>query len=214
MTAQDKAAAKSKGGRPYPPDDIQEDVYLTIRPAYELEEWVNQTILSSDGALYNPDHAHLLDASIRFLWASESFNKQGRRVLGQAEEVAFRSGGWQKARQEQQMREWFDYVPEFVITLAADYCSQCTDAEFCALVEHELYHIGHSQDEFGSPKFIKEGLPKLAIRGHDVEEFIGVVRRYGASADVARMVDTAKQAPEVEGINISRACGTCLLRAA
>ncbi len=50
---------------------------------------------------------HLLDADIRVMWASSSFEKQGRTVLGQAEQVAFRAGGWQKARMEQQMRDWF-----------------------------------------------------------------------------------------------------------
>lgn len=126
----------------------------------------------------------------------------------------FRAGGWQKARQEQQMREWFGYVPTFIITLAADYCAQCSDAEFCALVEHELYHLAHELDEFGAPKFTKDGYPKIGLRGHDVEEFIGVVQRYGASAQVAKMVEAAKRTPEVSGINIAHACGTCLKVAA
>jgi hypothetical protein len=112
------------------------------------------------------------------------------------------------------MIEWFGRVPSFLITLAADYCAQCSDVEFCALVEHELYHLAHELDEFGSPKFTKDGLPKIALRGHDVEEFVGVVRRYGASPEVARMVEAAKQSPEAGNINIARACGTCLLRAA
>lgn len=112
------------------------------------------------------------------------------------------------------MHEWFGEVPKFIITLAADYCSQCTDLEFCALVEHELYHIGQAKDEFGAPKFNKEGQPVLAMRGHDVEEFIGVVRRYGASVEVQEMIDAAKKKPEVAGIDIARACGTCLLRLA
>jgi hypothetical protein len=50
-------------------------------------------------------------------------------VVGQAEQVVFRAGGWQKARMEQQMRDWFDDVPAFIITLAADYCAQCSDLE-------------------------------------------------------------------------------------
>jgi hypothetical protein len=78
-----------------------------------------------------------------------------------------------------------------------------------------MYHIGQARDEFGAPVFVKStGLPKLAIRGHDVEEFVGVVRRYGAGVDVQRMVDAAKAAPEVAKINIARACGTCLLKVA
>ncbi len=38
---------------------------------------------------------------------------------------------------EQQMNQWFGRIPKFISTLAADYCSQCSDIEFCALVEHE-----------------------------------------------------------------------------
>jgi hypothetical protein len=112
------------------------------------------------------------------------------------------------------MRDWFGEVPDFVITLDADYSRRCTDAEFCALVEHEMYHIGHANDDFGQPAFTKGGLPKLGMRAHDVEEFVGVVRRYGASKDVQRLIDAAKNAPEVAKLNIARACGTCLLKAA
>ena len=52
------------------------------------------------------------------------------------------------------------------------------------------------------------------MRGHDVEEFIGVVRRYGASADVQELVDAANSPAEVAKINIARACGTCLMKLA
>ncbi len=206
--------------RPMPPvglvsDSLDGPLYDRLIPAPEIALWVQNTILAEDGALHNPDHVHLLDADVEFMWASSAFTRKGRTVVGQAEQVMFRAGGWQKARQEQQMREWFGRVPEFIITLAAGYCAQCSDAEFCALVEHELYHIAHDTDEFGAPKFDKTfGTPKLILRGHDVEEFIGVVRRYGASPEVARMVEATKHSPEVANINIARACGTCLLRAA
>lgn len=188
------------------------DIRLT--PAPEVWEWLQAEILADTGSIHNEDHAHLLDADIRVMWASSSFEKQGRTVLGQAEQVAFRAGGWQKARMEQQMRDWFGYVPSYIITLAADYCSQCSDADFCALVEHELYHIAQATDQYGAPKFTQDGLPKLEMRGHDVEEFVGVVRRYGASPDVQRLVDAANKPAEVGKLNISRACGTCLLKSA
>jgi len=200
--------------RPYPPQLPYDQVFLTLCPASEVWEWIEIEILASSGSLHNPDHAHLLDASIQVLWASQSFVKQGRTVLGQAEQVMHRAGGWQKARQEQQMREWFGEEPQFLITLAADYCAQCTDAEFCALVEHELYHIGQATDQYGAPKFTQDGMPKLEMRGHDVEEFVGVVRRYGASNEVQQLIDAASRPPEVAKINISRACGTCLLKSA
>jgi hypothetical protein len=36
------------------------------------------------------------------------------------------------------MLEWFGNIPKFLITLAADYCAQAADADFCALVEFAL----------------------------------------------------------------------------
>lgn len=200
--------------RSMPPSELIESLYGALQPAPEIAEWAKTTILADDGPLHNPDHAHLLDADLCFLWASSAFAKQGRTVVGQAEQVMFRAGGWQKARQEQQMREWFGYVPSFIITLAADYSAQCSDAEFCALVEHELYHIAHALDEFGAPKFDREGNPKLMLRGHDVEEFVGVVQRYGPSESVRRMVNAAKSGPSVGAASIAHACGTCLKVAA
>ncbi|WP_177409190.1 MULTISPECIES: putative metallopeptidase [unclassified Pseudomonas] len=200
--------------RPMPPADLLESLWPALRPAPDVRGWIGQEILSTTGRIHNIDHAHLLDADIRIMWASSSFEKQGRTVLGQAEQVAFRAGGWQKARMEQQMRDWFGEVPAFIITLAAGYCAQCSDAEFCSLIEHELYHIAQATDKYGQPAFTQEGAPKLKLRGHDVEEFVGVVRRYGASPDVQALVDAANNPAEVGKLNISRACGTCLLKSA
>jgi hypothetical protein len=205
--------------RPFPPASFSELSNLSgssicLIPASEVWEWLQAEILADTGSIHNEDHTHLLDADIRIMWASSSFEKQGRTVLGQAEQVAFRAGGWQKARMEQQMRDWFGDVPAFIITLAADYCSQCSDTDFCALVEHELYHIAQATDKYGQPAFTAEGAAKLKLRGHDVEEFVGVVRRYGASPDVQALVDAANNPAEVGKLNISRACGTCLLKSA
>ena len=205
--------------RPAPPAELlrlsdESDVFMRFLPAKDVWEWIQAEILSDTGSIHNEDHAHLIDADICIMWASSAFTKQGRTVLGQAEQVAFRAGGWQKARMEQQMRDWFGYVPGYIITVAADYCSQCPDDDFCALVEHELYHIAQATDQYGAPKFTQDGLPKLEMRGHDVEEFVGVVRRYGANPDVQRLVEAANKPAEVGKLNISRACGTRLLKSA
>ncbi|MGE8565226.1 MAG: putative metallopeptidase [Achromobacter sp.] len=202
------------GGRPRPPADwlelARDQGALELRPAPELMAWVKSAILTTAGPLHNLDHCHLADSDLVFAWASTGFQKAGRTVLGQAEQVMFRAGGWQKARQEQQMKEWFGRVPAFLITLSADYCTSCSDADFCALVEHELYHIGQATDLYGAPAFDKAGLPKLRIVGHDVEEFVGVVARYGPSADVRRLVAAAGAARAMTRLDIARACGCCL----
>ena len=205
--------------RPLPPLNFVNNSalrpFIGIIPANEVYRWVGDNILLESGHLYNPDHFHLHAADIAFMWAANAFEKRGRVVLGQCEEVMLRAGGWQKSRMEQQMHEWFGRIPKFIITLAADYCEQCNDLEFCALVEHELYHIAQATDAYGAPKFNKEtGMPVLKLRGHDVEEFVGVVRRYGASKDVQEMVDAANRLAEVAYIDVARACGTCILKLA
>jgi len=210
--------------RPYPPSDLGKfDAYpVNIMPAYDMPLWVKRTFLETESKVFNNDHYHLYDAmegTIGFLWANGSFTKQMRSVIGQAEQIMFRVGGFQRMRQEQQLMEWFGVnIPAFIITLDGQYCSGCSDAEFMALVEHELYHIGHVLDEFGAPAFNRDtGLPKLGMRGHDVEEFVGVVERYGtgsADGSLSRLVKAANSKPTVSKVDMSHACGTCMLKAA
>ncbi len=82
-------------GRPYPPSSLLElsdlsDLGIRLTPAPEVWEWLQAEILADTGSIHNEDHAHLLDADIRIMWASSSFEKQGRTVLGQAEQVEAR----------------------------------------------------------------------------------------------------------------------------
>lgn len=206
--------------RPLPPAGVAAlgvDELGRFAPAPGVLEWLREEILAEDGALHNPDHQHLLDADLAVLWAPGGFVRQGRTVIGTAEQVAFRCSAWQRERQEQQMREWFGRVPDWLITLDAAFCTECTDVDFCALVEHEMYHIAQKRNLFGFPEFTKEGQPKIEIRGHDVEEFVGVVRRYGVgdpNGAIGRLAAAARGAPEVSQASIAGACGTCLLKAA
>jgi len=209
--------------RPFPPtelmDKADEEEAIRLAPAPDLMDWVVKNFLTIGGPLHNPDHDHiseLLHDSEEFLafaWASSACVAKKRMVLGQCEKVMFNQGGWRKARQEQQMRDWFGYVPVYLITIDASFCEQANDRDFCALIEHELYHIGVERDpEDGEPIYSDmTGLPKHYLAGHDVEEFVGVVKRWGASEDVKRLVEVAKQAPFVNDVNISKCCGTCLI---
>lgn len=208
--------------RPFPPQDLidkaEEDEAIRLAPAPDLMNWVITNFLTIGGPLHNPDHDHiaeLLHDNEEFLacaWASSACVAKKRMVLGQCEKVMFNQGGWKKARQEQQMRDWFGYVPTYLITIDASYCDQATDRDFCALIEHELYHIGVERDEDGEPLYSDvTGLPKHYLAGHDVEEFVGVVKRWGADESVKRLIEVAKQAPFVSDVNISKSCGTCLI---
>lgn len=218
---QQLAAVSPTGSRPMPPSEVvtmAEASRQIFAPAIDLVEWVRAQLLDERGALFNPQHGHLRGATIGALWTNVEYLRQQRRIVGQAEMPAFMAGGWKRARQEAQMVEWFGQMPDFVLTFDALYAEACEDAAFCALVEHELYHCAQALDSFGMPKFNQStGLPVWAIRGHDVEEFVGVVQRYGiqvAGESAVDMVIAAAATPTVAPVAISQACGTCLARAA
>lgn len=205
--------------RPYPPEwvlEISDDMSMNFCPAPEITDWLHQGILNPESKLYNEEHEHLIEHSgVKFLWAECGFAKQGRDIHGQAEIVAFRASGWQKDRQEAQMINWFGDIPKYIITLDARVCQVMSDTDFCALVEHELYHIGHKKNkDSGEFEYTSVGEPRLYLRGHDVEEFHGVVQRYGASEEVQKMVNLANEGPTISRANIAHACGTCLLKLA
>lgn len=203
--------------RPLPPVVLHDPIDApSFLPAPDLTKWLRETFIDEGSSLENEDHRHLRFASLGVLWSSVPNSRQGRTVVGQAEDGTPRAmGRWAKARAEQQIIEWFGSIPDFILTFSADYAAQATDEEFCALVEHELSHCGQARDDFGAPKFRKSGQPAFCIRGHDVEEFVGVVRRYGATSQALRdMVDAVNDAPSVGFSAIASACGTCQQRAA
>ncbi len=187
-----------------------------FEPSPELRDWIVDTFIAEDGDLHNPDHLHLAAAEIGVLWTNADNSRNMRVVIGQAELMPpMAMGKWQRARAIQQVEDWFGCVPDFLLTFHAAAAESMDDTGFCALVEHELYHCAQARDQYGMPKFSRDtGRPIFAIRGHDVEEFVGVVARYGASPDVARLVEAANARPTVALADIRAACGICALKAA
>ncbi|ARD29542.1 hypothetical protein OTEC02_12585 [Acinetobacter lactucae] len=208
--------------RPFPPTDFidqaEEEEAIRLIPAPDLKKWVVANFLTLGGHLHNPDHDHIAELLhdneefLAFAWASSAYTRAKRMVLGQCEKVMFQQGGWKKARQEQQMRDWFGFVPTYLITIDATFCDKANDSEFCALLEHELYHIGVERDGDGEIIYSDHtGLPKHYLAGHDVEEFIGVVKRWGANENVKRLIEVAKNPPFVSDLDISKCCGNCVI---
>lgn len=206
-------------GRPMPPASLLEPLETEplFSPAHDLTEWIRGTFLDESSTLFNSDHLHLVDASIGMLWTNVENFRQGRHVVGTAGQPQVQGDRWTRARSDFQLAGWFGQVPDFLITIDAPYASQCPDASFCALLEHEMYHCGQAINAFGEPAFNKDGFSIFCIRGHDVEEFTGVVRRYGPGASaggVKEFVEAANRGPLIARADISHACGTCLRKAA
>lgn len=206
--------AKAALSRPRAPASLFEIGAPSFVPAPDLVAWMTSTFIEEGAPLENEDHFHLRYAQLAALWTRLPNGRAGRAIVGQAEfgQNIGGMGKWQRGRAEQQILEWFGFWPDFLLTFDATYADSCNDASFCALVEHELLHCGQERDEFGSPRFKKSsGLPAFCLRGHDVEEFVSVVRRYGADASGVRaMIDAATEGPMVAMADISFACGNCL----
>lgn len=208
--------ARVGSARPFPPLDLIDGATERFDVADDLKRWIVDTFIAGGAPLENPEHEHLRDATLGVLWTNVANGRAMRTVIGQAELMPpMAMGKWQRARAVQQVEEWFGVMPDFLLTFYAPAACDMDDATFCALVEHELYHCGQAKDIFGGPKFTRDGRPCFALRGHDVEEFVGVVARYGAgAAGVQPMVDAALARPSVAAASIAGACGTCMRAAA
>jgi hypothetical protein len=186
-------------------------------PAPAIVEWAKAVFIDDGAPLHNPEHGHLDQARIGALWTNVANRKNGRSIVGQCElGDPMAMGKWAKAKARIQVEQWFGSIPDFILTFDSEYADQCSDIEWCALVEHELLHAAQERDAFGAPRFsASTGLPIWGIRGHDVQEFTSIVRRYGADAShVREFVAAACEAPEIGAANIAHACGVCMARAA
>jgi hypothetical protein len=201
---------KRRFRRPEPPSDL----VVGFRSSEALADWARAVFIAGDGALHNPEHEHLDKATIGFAWATEENSRNGRRILGLTELMPpMAMGKWSRARALEQMADWFGDVPDFLITIDV-VAASFDDASFCALIEHELYHCAQQRDAFGAPKFHRDtGDPLWGVRGHDVEEFVGVVARYGTEATgTTELVKAGAAKALVAVADISIACGNCAER--
>lgn len=203
--------------KPLPPEWLLQSLDEQFLPAPEIGDFVKEHFLNESSKLFNEDHVHLRHAKIGYLWTNTGNVRQMRRVVAMVEipKPPTQSSMWAKARYRFQLREWFraDKL-DFLMTFDARYMAECADINFLATIDHELYHCAQKLDEFGAPKFNREtGLPIYALMGHDVEEFVGIVRRYGPQGGAGMTKDfvaAAKKKPLIGKAEISTVCGNCL----
>ncbi len=190
-----------------------------VAPAPDLGAWVAAEILAPNRPLSNYDHAHLAEggAVIGWLWSTEVLAKQGRRVLGRCALGHPTGDAWVQAARRDQLLGWFGSLPDFVVILDAWFFAHAVEsgnaADALAVVDHELYHCGQERDGDGEPRYTQDGDPVWGIRPHDVEEFGGVVRRWGIEASAARPLVEAIDHVRAHGPDIARStldgvCGT------
>lgn len=125
--------------------------------------------------IIHDQHSHLGPVRVVYVFASEAIKRKGKELWGRAKLVtglnAYLAGV-----------DADETEPFFVIEISAPIWRILTDPQKRALVDHELEHLD-----------VDPETSKLILRGHDLEEFSGVVRRHGLwRDDVIAFVEAAK----------------------
>lgn len=125
-------------------------------------------------------HSHLATVRIDYVFVSETLREKGKDVWGRAKKVSGLNAWLADPGRDNAASVPDDF---FVIEIAKAIWLQLDDKSRKALVDHELHHLDVDLDT-----------GKLSLHPHDLEEFNGIVRRYGLwRADVEMFLEAAKQ---------------------
>lgn len=147
-----------------------------------------------DTVLRMPEHEHLVDNEIdlAFIFRCDEKIIGGRRILGTVYEPKVQGG--LKDVFEWMVTRMLGRLPRFLVVLDAAYWAECGARNREILVFHELTHCQQKIDRHGALRFDLDGNPVYGLRGHDVEEFTSVVRRYGIHSDeLAEFIAAAQE---------------------
>jgi len=150
----------------------------------------------ADRLLRLPEFEHLRagEARVVYLMRVDPVIKAGRQVLGTCYLPTVQ--GSLKPLFDWLLADRFGNDPpiDFLIVLDTEYWQPASELKGEILVYHELMHCGQAVDKHGADRFDPvTGQPIWCIRGHDVEEFVAVVERYGQhNDDIRRFVAAAK----------------------
>lgn len=190
------------------------DAYV---PDLALEAWVRDVFITGDAspALVNRDHAHLAHARVAFLW-TQSPNRVRRKAIAGRAHIGEPQGSdaWAKGMKADHLTRLFGEVPDFYITLSSGFVharlAEGDEAAVLALIDHELYHCAPDTRD-GVPLFTRDGRPKWCIAPHDVEQFVGVTRRWGPQGAGERaMYDAGERGPTLGQPKVAGLCANCL----
>ena len=127
-----------------------------------IEWWRAEEVEAIAQALIPDYHEHLAGEPILYLFRSKHAEKNGHVVLGKARRVSGLNAFL--ATRHPDIDDQPRAAPVlFIVEIAFDMWMRLRTSQRIALVDHELQHI------------TPDGL-----RGHDVEEFLTIMRRHGA----------------------------------
>lgn len=127
---------------------------MTGSTKYQLAEEVREVAAK----LISEVHSHLAEARICYLFRTDEWIRKERQIYGKAYKVP-----------EQWM---FLSGYDLLVVINRDAWGYLSPEKRMALVDHELSHFERIDDSAGNVK-------SWGLLDHDVEEFVGVVRRHG-----------------------------------
>jgi len=198
-------------GNPYALPVIPGELIESDEPLFlaspEWRAWAYNALVL-DGPLVNPDHFHLSGADVQFLLTNVENFEKGKQILGTAQMGAPTGKAWSKARAERFLLDRFKEIPDFLIILDATFLAGARPLEALAVTDHEFYHCGVKRKRDGEIQYGRDDRPKFAIREHDVQEFTGVARRWGAwNDDLKAFQEALWWGPTIGQVTIDGLCG-------
>lgn len=157
-------------------DEIREDEYTPATEAAQLGLLLVNKVEA---------HEHLQAANIGYIFRDDELTRHGKVIAAEAilvERIL------QSEKRYGRLVKWAVLrilattdLPDFLILIDRNIWSGMDVDTRLALIDHELSHCFFATvDNDGvTQKFHQDGSPWWAIRGHDVEEFCGVIARRG-----------------------------------
>jgi hypothetical protein len=156
-------------------DEIRPDEYSVAAEAQIIGEKLIAAV---------PEHEHLQPAIIGYVFRDDELKRHGKVILA---ECILVERILQSDKRYSRIVKWAllriletGELPDFLVLIDRNIWDGLDIASRVALIDHELSHAWFATDEDGeTQKFHQDGSPIWAIRGHDVEEFCGVIQRRG-----------------------------------
>jgi hypothetical protein len=165
-------------------DEIRPDEYSEAHDAAQLGMLLINKV---------PEHAHLVDAAIGYVFRDDALTRHGKVI---AAEAIFVDRILQSDKRYSRIVKWAllrilraESLPDFIILIDRNLWEGHSAEDKLALIDHELSHCWYATEDDGeTQKFHRDGSPWWAIRAHDFEGFCGEIERNGPwSADLMAM---------------------------
>lgn len=146
-----------------------------------MKYWLDTEVRDVATRLIEAHHPHLKQLKVAYIMKPEGTVSNGKVTAG----MCIRCDD----------RAFLLHGTDFIMEIAKNIWDDAQPKFQEAIVDHELSHMGVKVDEHGVPaRDPKTGRIRTYVKHHDMEEFEGVVERYGAyRKDLRSFLDSFKK---------------------